>query len=300
MRFGIRDVTNVTLKALSDTKIGKQTFKKGQPVIVLDTAKTGTLEGSATDVFAQGGRGNPKLVGWSGDKNLVFTLEEALLSPTSFAVLAGAANGSDFHTADKTNAVKVPVKFETTIGEGGIATIDADTAGEDTSIFVDTDFPVYGMVLDQAGSVIASCENSKIEGPIAADGVYTIVEDTPLKLTFTGAEKYVGASILVDCYAVKKSGATVIEIAADTFGGYYALDAETLFREEATGVDMPAVFQLPKVKLQSNFSLAMASSGDPSTVTFTFDCFPGTVPGNKSHKVLGALTIVGEENVKPV
>ena len=54
MRFGIRDITDVVFKARTDTQIGKQKFKVGQPVLYIDTAKTATLEGAATTVYAQG------------------------------------------------------------------------------------------------------------------------------------------------------------------------------------------------------------------------------------------------------
>lgn len=72
MRFGIRDITDVVFKARTETKIGNQKFKVGQPVLYIDTAKTATLEGAATTVYAQGGRGNPRLVAWEGERTITF------------------------------------------------------------------------------------------------------------------------------------------------------------------------------------------------------------------------------------
>ena len=54
MRFGIREIANVVFKARTDTRIGNKSFKAGQPVLYIDTAKTSTLEGAATTVYAQG------------------------------------------------------------------------------------------------------------------------------------------------------------------------------------------------------------------------------------------------------
>lgn len=54
MRFGIRDITDVVFKARTRMKIGNQTFQAGQPIIYIDTAKTATVEGAATQVYAQG------------------------------------------------------------------------------------------------------------------------------------------------------------------------------------------------------------------------------------------------------
>ena len=87
-----------------------------------------------------------------------------------------------------------------------------------------------------------------------------------------------------------------IDIEPGKFGGNYYLEAETLFRDESTGRDDAAEFILPNCKIQSNFTFTMASSGDPSTFTFTVDAFPGVVKGT-SKKVLCAIQIIAEEPV---
>ena len=90
MKFGVREIANVVFRAKSDVKIGDTQFVKGQPVLYIDSAKTSTLEGAATTVYAQGGRGNARLIAWEGEKTLTFTVEDALLSPLGFAILSGA------------------------------------------------------------------------------------------------------------------------------------------------------------------------------------------------------------------
>ena len=64
MRFGVRDITDLVFKARTRMKIGNQTFQAGQPIIYIDTAKTATVEGAATQVYATGGHGNPRLIAW--------------------------------------------------------------------------------------------------------------------------------------------------------------------------------------------------------------------------------------------
>ena len=99
--------------------------------------------------------------------------------------------------------------------------------------------------------------------------------------------------VMVDYYTPKISGAKQIEITADKFGGNYYLEASTLFRD-TNGVDMPAEFIIPNCKIQSNFTFTMASSGDPSTFTFTMDAFPDYTRFDKSKKVLAAIQIIDE------
>lgn len=101
-------------------------------------------------------------------------------------------------------------------------------------------------------------------------------------------------SVMVDYYTTRASGAKQIEITADKFGGNYYLEASTLFRNQ-DGVDMPAEFIIPNCKIQSNFNFTMASSGDPSTFTFTMDAFPDYTRFDHSKKVLAAIQIIEED-----
>ena len=89
-KFGVREVVDITFKAKTDMQIGNTQFEKGEPVFMFDSAKTSTLESTTTTVYAQGGRGNPRLIAWEGDKTVTFKFEEALISPQSFAMLSGA------------------------------------------------------------------------------------------------------------------------------------------------------------------------------------------------------------------
>ena len=90
MKFGVREICDVVFKSLQETKIGGMNVEIGQPVLFIDSAKTSTIEGAATTVYAQGGRGNSRLISWEGEKTLTFTVEDALLSEMGFAILAGA------------------------------------------------------------------------------------------------------------------------------------------------------------------------------------------------------------------
>ena len=57
---------------------------------------------------------------------------------------------------------------------------------------------------------------------------------------------------------------------------------------------MPAEFIIPNCRIQSNFTFTMASSGDPSSFTFTMDCFPDYTRFDKTKKVLCVLQIAGD------
>ena len=90
MEHKTREIANVVFRAKQRMKFGKMIFEERQPVLYIDTAKTSTVEGAADAVYANGGRGNPRLITWEGNKTVTVTVEDALLSPVSFAILSGA------------------------------------------------------------------------------------------------------------------------------------------------------------------------------------------------------------------
>ena len=103
--------------------------------------------------------------------------------------------------------------------------------------------------------------------------------------------------VLVDYYVAHTDGAFQIDITPDKFGGNFYLEASTLFRA-TNGVDMPAEFIIPNCKIQSNFTFTMASSGDPSTFTFTMDAFPDYTRWDRTKKVFAAIQVIQEGSTK--
>ena len=118
MKFGVREICDVVLKARAPMKVGNKVFYANEPVLYFDTLKTSSLEGASTTVYAQGGRGNARLVAWDGDRTLTFTMEDALISAEGFMILSGAG----LIDASTQNTIKQHVTEKTTavvLGEGG-------------------------------------------------------------------------------------------------------------------------------------------------------------------------------------
>lgn len=90
MKFAIREAIDVYFKAKSTFKLGSRTIRAGEPVLILDTVKTSTLEVAAEMSYVTGGRGNSRILSYEGDKVLTFSFEDALLSAEGLAILSGA------------------------------------------------------------------------------------------------------------------------------------------------------------------------------------------------------------------
>lgn len=156
MRMGVREICDVVFRPLTAVDIGNQHFDAGQPVLYLDTAKTSTLEGAATTVYAQGGKGNPRLIGWDGEKTLTFTVEDALISAVSFSMLSGAGIVKGRKADEDVPATKIYAHqtydlVVETKNNGLYAQLPTDIRNGATLV-VSREAPVYATVLDSAGA----------------------------------------------------------------------------------------------------------------------------------------------------
>ena len=286
-RFGSREICNVTFKAKSEKKIGNKVFKKGEPIYVFDTLKASTLESGSSSVYATGGRGNTRLVAWEGEKTVTFNMEDALISPMTFSILSGA--GLEEYSDNETTKVH----FSEVVQCGAAGTIDLSealptvTAGAKGGLVEPGDegsvnfYEIFAYKIDEYGNMGPATEGDMTLG--AKEGSSDLV--TISNDNFEESEYY-----LIDCYIY--AHATKLSVAGEDFAGSYYIEAETLFRRESDGVDMPATFIIPHGKIQSNYTFNMVAAGDPSTFSFTVDALPDYVQFDRSRKVLFAIDIL--------
>lgn len=268
MKMGVREICDVVLKAKSNVKIGSHTFAAGEPVIYFDTAKTSSMESAATTVYAQGGKGNSRLIAWEGEKTLTFKMEDALISPKGLAILSGA----DLIQADSTKKIIAHTTEQILVAVDGKVTVSKTPAASGD---------IYVMLLDNNGEM----SNIPVKCAVPASG-----------MDITCAMLKQGDVVMVDYYVEYAADAVQIDITPDQFAGYYYLEASTLFRREADGKDLPAEFIIPKVKIQSNFTFNMAATGDPSSFAFTMDAFPDYTKFDKTKKVLASIQVLGADD----
>lgn len=170
--------------------------------------------------------------------------------------------------------------------DGKIDLKDAIAAYAEATICI-SDAPLYVMGVDEDGSIngilYQSTETTVTNGVITLTGITPAVTESQ--------------NVMVDYY-IDLPGTQVYEadITENTFAGYFYVEADTLFRQQSTGRDLPANLTFPNVKIQSNFTITMAGTGDPSAFTFTMDAFPGYTYFDKTKKVLCVLQIMDAVN----
>lgn len=233
---------------------------------------------------------------------MTFTVEDALLSPMGLAVLTGA--GISNPGQDGSQQAHVHATIDTYVNENGIAEVTFSDLCEETKFTSATKFTVCNTIdmfateLDGSGAGIDWISGVKL---MKADGItqeteeyINVYSDSVLKFYIPGKTK---TTVQLDFYLIMNSEVTEIDIKPEDFGGYFYVEAQTLYRREDTGEDMAAELIFPKVKIQSNFTLTMAANGDPSTFNFVMDAFPGYSRFDSRNKRLVIIQILGTDNL---
>lgn len=330
MKFGVRECCDVVLRAKGTQKVGNKIFYKNEPVIYFDTLKTSSLEGSATTVYAQGGRGNSRLMSWDGERTLTWTMEDALISPIGIMILTGAGliDSSSSKPIVVHTTEQIQLNDDNFTADGILLSYEpyddyiapASSTTNDQQTIVDETLPthtedyIYIMRLDSNGDISsepfigtknqASGKEKYVQVALRqrideAGNLWNYHSIDQAGAANTEKQAHTisplakGDVVLVDYYRseIAVGAAQEIRITPDKFGGSYYLEASTLFRNE-DGIDMPAEFIIPNCRIQSNFTFTMASSGDPSSFTFTMDCFPDYTRFNRTEKVLAAIQVI--------
>jgi len=307
MKFGVREIVDVVFKAADNMQIGTKTFKKYQPVFMIDTATTSSLEQATTTVYAQGGKGYARLIAWEGEKTMTFTVTDALMSPMGLAVLTGAGLIKPSDTDEKSMHVHMTInKALTASGVNGTAEVTLADLKEETglvdatsfAICVKSDLAPYATKLDGSGAGIDWFDEVSFSGGNSSKSVaneFVVVDSAnPATVVVNDAG---ACTVQLDFYLIMNNDAAVQEVVIEpsSFGGYFYVEAQTLFRREDSGKDMAAEIIIPKAKVQSAFTFTMAASGDPSTFDFVMDAMPGYTRFDTTKKVMCKIQILGTD-----
>ena len=228
-RYGIKEVADVTFYKLDDA--GVPTY----PVLYLDTLKVSTIEQTADEATANGGKGNPPLVIWDYNKDITVTLEDALFSAKSLAIMFGDGtlkNVAKDSAEDKTFIMKTEVF---TCKKTGPAT-STDNNGWESKY------------QDPNGKLHDKC-NPKFYNELGENIVVDLIAGTKYFCTYD--------------LAIERG--YVVEVSANSFPGTYYVTGDTYARSDISGDDEFFQFIIPKAKVQSENTITLEADGDPST-----------------------------------
>ena len=231
-------VNTYALREVADLTFFDLTTNK--PFLYIDYALTSTNEHSAETVYATGGKGNPRRLAFDGNRQSTLTISTQVIDFRLISLLAGA---------------------EVEKGVTNVFKREVLTAVDDT------------------GSVKITLSETPVTGtvtvfPLSSDAVageeedITVMDNDIIITNGTAGTQYVAY------YQFESdSNAEKISFKAKNFPKYCRIVGDTLIKNEATGENEPFQMIAHKAKPQANFTLTMASEGDPTTLEMTFDLF---------------------------
>lgn len=202
-----------------------------KPVLYMDYANTTTNGLSGESVFAYGGHGHPKRVGFNGDRGGTIAFESQISTMKLYALVTGGT---------LSNAAKFLKREELTAGADGIELGDTPIEGSVTVFSAD----------DDCGTEIAD------------------ISATAKKVTATGITD--GKQYVAYYMVNKESGVKSFKLKSTSFPKEVTIHGFTNIRGE-DGTDHGFRMVCYKALPQSNFELNFANNGDPSSFTITFD-----------------------------
>ncbi|MNK45800.1 hypothetical protein D3C87_645710 [compost metagenome] len=217
-------------------------LKTGKARVQLTNLKTSGIENSATTVYAKGGRGNANIIGFSGERGGKITLQDAVFTNEVIAMMTG-------------NDIKTGVA---NVYQREVLTVSANKASLSFTPLNATNGLISVYKLNDDGT--HGDEIVFSSGTVSA-GKYTL---TTKQMTFNTGEFPDGTSIVVYYQAATASTSKTITVSSDHFAGTYKVVLDCIVRNPVDEKDYYAQIVINKAKMEDNWKIEMASSGDPS------------------------------------
>lgn len=232
-KYGIKEVADVVFYALNDAG------QVSHPVLFLDSLKVTTLEQTAEETQAQGGKGNAPMIIWDYGKEVVLTLQDALFSPKSLGLMFGG----QFQTVGGKQLI-MRSEF-VTVQE----TIPKNQQIDLIDLKQKTNYQTY-YVGPQGNKYYKTSPKF-----FTADGVR--VDGSNIK------EDLTRGTTLLCSYDLSLEG-MVLDVNANSFPGTYCIMGTSHTRNQESGKDESFDFIIPKAKIQTETNLTLEADGDPT------------------------------------
>ena len=245
-QYGIKEVADVTFYE-------RDSAGNEKPVLYIDTAKVSTIEKTASTAEARGGKGNPALISWDFGLEINVTLEDALFSPKSMALMQGSGKIIEGTTTE-------PVYIDVT---GEVYKFSTTTHTSITLQHPYKNNSIYIYEIDENGRWTSGDQLRGWEKDTSDTTGCTIKKGT--------GGTAIGEDInqVAVFYKTPLDGtlgtAQVININSDTFPGTYRVVGDTFARNRATGKDEFFQFVIHRAKVSPENTITLSADGDPST-----------------------------------
>ncbi len=206
-------------------------YKTNTPFLNMDYANVTTTEITGESIFAHGGKGHPKRIAFTGERGGTLTVETQMQSFKLYQLLTGG---------EVSSTANFLAREALTVTDGKITLSAVPANDASVNVFAADDDCGTALEITVSGTDVTIAN---------ADGITDVV-----------------------AYYVKpvRSGAKKISIKGSSFPKAFTVYGDTIMKTEDDEV-LPYKFVAYKAVPQSNISISMSNSGDPTTITITCD-----------------------------
>lgn len=259
--FAIKELYSVTLKPTLDMEINGRHYSENEPLIDFDKIQIAFLNENKRRVSARGGVGNQTLVTWEDTSSISIEFTEGIMSEVGLSLL------SNSHLLAKRNTTTILPKKEVNLysklKEGQIV-LESKYEIEGNLFIYRNGLKVHEYTLDEDKKTI------HIEGGAEEESaIYTLFYDFIYDKAFD--------EFSVGHRAIK---------------GFLSLSGRGRIKDDQTGKEMTVLFEIPKFKLLSDFSMRLGKKVSPYVYTFRGEGYP---VGERGQQYVCKITYLGED-----
>jgi hypothetical protein len=256
-RFAIRDCGEATFYSLTTLK----------PIVTLKSLKTSGVETKGNTVYARGGRGNAKIVGFSSDREANIKLQDAIFDVNAIAMLTGNS---------LTKGATVIDNYDTLTATSNTITLSKTPTGAIIGVYKLNADGTLGAEYT-LGTLVSGQKYFQITGK---------------SMTFFAGSEPDGTQFRVYYKMTTDTTASTMKVTTDAFGGSFRIVLDVLVRDEYTKADYAAQLNIPCGKFEDNFNLNFEATGDPAVLDL-----PIEILKNPANTDMWSLTIYDESLV---
>lgn len=227
-------------------------LEDGSLLARLEDLKSSNLSNNGTVVYAQGGVGNPKIIGFSHSKESTLSIENAVITEGAMGIQTGSG------VIELTNTEVIPFDEVLVATAEGVTTTYTAKGAEGSEIG-------FAYVLNEDGTVAKKL----VQAATTSTGKFAYASATR-KITFADGDAPAGSKILVIYKPVIKS-AKQISNSTEVFAKNVRLHCKTLFRDTCSGKDYVGMLVIYKAKAGEEWSIDLSADGDPAVHAISFE-----------------------------
>jgi hypothetical protein len=233
---------------------GEATFynlSTGKAICTLSTLKTTGVETTGETVYARGGRGNAKLVGFSTNRESKLTLQDAIFDNNALAMLTGNSITASSQTIDRK---------EVGVTSGTTLTLLKTPVGALVSVYK----------LNPDGT-------NGTEYTLGSPGTNATEYSISAKVITFNAAVSSGTQFRVYYKVSTAADAKQIKVTSDQFGKTFKVVLDVIVVDEFTKQACNGQLIVPNAKFEDNFNLSFSADGDPAVLDLTMEILKSAV-----------------------